>query len=241
MIYINLLNLRLKEMNQLVYDFSRDKSSDDVLKQNADLIRSLDLVKSEKMMLDAELKKYKEAIDRQKIRKSIPKKHGDDPSSPDSFEFDGQNELFGDSFVIDTGNKEMEDRIEALQSQINVLEQTDSDKQELIKKMQQTIDELEADVTKHGGPSSLTSDSFEMTNSNSMNHIKEVLLQFLRKVPISDPGNEELLTIVFNMLRMKPNEIDEIRTSRENLSKNKGTPQKKSSGGVFGGLFKKNK
>ena len=60
MIYINLLNIRLKEMNQLVYDFSRDKSQDEIIQQNANLIRDIDKIKSDKMMLEAEIKKYKD-------------------------------------------------------------------------------------------------------------------------------------------------------------------------------------
>lgn len=238
---INLLNIRLKEMNALVYDFSRDKPQEEIMKTNADLIRELDKLKSNKMEIENELQKLKEAIEKRKMRTSKPehKKDINYPNSPQSFDFDGDdNEIFGESFVIDSSNKELEERLRNVEEELRAAHQTIEIKEKNIAEMQETIEEMEIAV-KSSTVDMKKSESFEMMNSETLKGIKGTLLQFLKKVPPTDKNNELLLNVLLDMLHMKQGEIREIDEIRKKLN-SKDTPVKKkqSSGGLFSRILK---
>ena len=179
MIYINLLNIRLKEMNQLVYDFSRDKPQNEILIQNADLIRDIDKIKSDKMMLEAEIKKYKDAVERQKIRKSKPDRLNNvDPDEPGSFLSVDGKDLFSDSFLNDN-DKQLKENIEILEKQVQEYEQIVSQKQQEIEKLKNEVEELETVIAQKNPERTKTDISFDFINHKDVHHIKDLLQKFL--------------------------------------------------------------
>jgi len=234
---INLLNIRLKELNRLVYDFSRDKPQDETMKTNAELINQIDGVKEEKMMIETELNKLKVAIEKHKIRTSRPeaKKDFDYPNSPASFDFDGEdNEIFGESFVIDSSNKEFEEKYRILQDEMKEAQDTLEDKDNEIKYLTSQIFEFEKSL-KSGQLDLKKSESFEIMNSDTIGSIKGVLIQFLSSVPISDKTNESLLDVLFDMLHITHQETIKIKEARKKLV-NSDTPKKKN--GFFSRMIK---
>ena len=179
MIYINLLNIRLKEMNQLVYDFSRDKPQNEILIQNADLIRDIDKIKSDKMMLEAEIKEYKDAVERQKIRKSKPDRLNNvDPDEPGSFLSVDGKDLFSDSFLNDN-DKQLKENIEILEKQVQEYEQIVSQKQQEIEKLKNEVEELETVIAQKNPERTKTDISFDFINHKDVHHIKDLLQKFL--------------------------------------------------------------
>ena len=66
-------------------------------------------------------------------------------------------------------------------------------------------------------------------------HIKVTLIQFLRNVSLTDRQNEDLLTIIFNMMEFTEVEIQELKLARINLKMVKGKPQRAASSSVMGG------
>lgn len=228
---INKLNTRLMELNRLIYDFSRDRPQEEVMKVNAQLIREVDKIKSDKMMVEAELHKLKEALEKLKIRPSRPEKKGlDYPNSPASFHFDEEdNEIFGESFVIDSNNKELEEKLRKVEEELQASQQMIDDKNKNIAELEEHIERLEA-APKPSELEGRKSESFEMMNNDNIRHIRDVLLKFLRNVPPSDKSNEALLDVVFDMLHMKHEEVRDIKESRNKL-KGVETPNKKKKGG----------
>lgn len=228
-------------MNALVYDFSRDRSHEEMFKTNADLITELDKVKNHKMMVDAELKKFKEAVEKRKIRTSRPdtKKEFDYPNSPASFDFEGdENEIFGESFVIDSSNKELEERLRNIEEELRQAKQDIESKDKNIVELKETIEELES-VPKSASIDMRKSESFEMMNNDTIQNIKATLLQFLKNVPPTDKNNELLLSVIFDMLHMNAKELQDVKESRAKFA-SKDTPQKKkqsSKGGLFSKLL----
>lgn len=221
----------------MVYDFSRDKPQEEVMKVNADLIREIDRIKSEKMMAEAELYKIKDAIERRKNRTSRPetKKNIDYPNSPASFDFDGEdNEIFGESFVIDSNNKELEEKLNSIQEELIAAKETIEQKEKHITILQDQIDDSEG-VKKSESIELKKSESFEMMNNDNIKHIKATLLQFLKSVPPTDKNNEALLNVIFDMLYMRPEEIRDMKETRSKL-KQVDTPKKKATG-IFGRML----
>ena len=53
-------------------------------------------------------------------------------------------------------------------------------------------------------------------------HIKVTLIQFLRNVPFTDRQNEDLLTIIFNMMEFTDVEITDVKMSRTAIKMVKG-------------------
>lgn len=152
---ISRLNIRLKEQNNLVYDFSRDKAQDEIMNMNKSLVREIDKAKSEKMMAEVELNKLKDIVYKMKLRASKTKslRENDAANSPMSFEFDGDNEVFGDSFLIDQSNKELEEKIrqyeekaKASEVQKSSLERTVEMKNKQISELEAQLEELEVDL-----------------------------------------------------------------------------------------------
>ena len=179
MIYINLLNIRLKEMNQLVYDFSRDKPQNEILIQNADLIRDIDKIKSDKMMLEAEIRKYKDAVERQKLRKSKPDRLNNvDPDEPGSFLSVDGKDLFSDSFLNDN-DKQLKENIEILEKQVQEYKQIVSQKQQEIEKLKNEVEELETVIAQKNPERTKTDISFDFINHKDVHHIKDLLRKFL--------------------------------------------------------------
>ena len=179
MIYINLLNIRLKEMNQLVYDFSRDKPQNEILIQNADLIRDIDKIKSDKMMLEAEIRKYKDAVERQKLRKSKPDRLNNvDPDEPGSFLSVDGKDLFSDSFLNDN-DKQLKENIEILEKQVQEYKQIVSQKQQEIEKLKNEVEELETVIAQKNPERTKTDISFDFINHKDVHHIKDLLQKFL--------------------------------------------------------------
>lgn len=235
LVVINALNTRLKEINNLVYDFSRDKPNEEVLKTNADLIRQIDQVKSDKMMVEQDLKKLKEALEKHNIRPSRPEtKNIEYPNSPTSFVFDGEdNEIFGESFIIDSSNKELEEKIKNLEEELRAAQSTIQQKNETIVELETKLEEMEQEQKVPNEPKS---SSFEMMNNDNIKHIKEVLIKFLKNMPRSSKDNEMLLDIVFSMLHMQESEIKEIRLARQKITPPDPPAKKKS--GLFGRMMK---
>jgi len=130
LLIINLLNIRLREINRQLFDFSRDKPHEEILNANACLINEIDKVKEERMMVEVELAKLKGAIEKRKSRLSRPSKPEkgkgfDCPNSPEFFNFDGEeNDVFGDSFIIDSNNKELEDKCRQVEEELNAARET---------------------------------------------------------------------------------------------------------------------
>lgn len=229
---ITRLNIRLKELNNLVYDFSREKTQSEVVQMNRKLIRELDNVRSEKMMIEVELNKVKDILQKRKGRVSKPENRNkqNEPHSPNSFEFDRDgNVMFGDSFLIDSSNKELEERIKFLETDLNNAQDNLSSKNKEIIDLESRVEDLEAELR---NCEQKKSESFEVVNSDNIQHIKGVLLKFLRNVRLSDEGNESLLNVLFSMLHLSDKEIMEIRDTRKKIpefkpQQSKQKPEKK--------------
>lgn len=52
---------------------------------------------------------------------------------------------------------------------------------------------------------------------NLIPHIKATLYQFLRNIPLSERSNEDLLTIIYNMMDFSVQEIQELKLIRISL------------------------
>ena len=72
-----------------------------------------------------------------------------------------------------------------------------------------------------------------MVNNDNIQHIKGVLLKFLRNIRMSDEGNESLLTVLFSMLHLSDKEVVEIKESRKKLSDYKPSVVKQEKRGGF--------
>ena len=63
----------------------------------------------------------------------------------------------------------------------------------------------------------------EDENGGSLiHHIKVTLIQFLRNVALTDRQNEDLLTIIFNIMDFTPVEINELKMARSVIKMVKG-------------------
>lgn len=104
-------------------------------------------------------------------------------------------------------------------------------------KLKKEIMELEARSQSRG---SIPSDEGS-SKSKDIDHVKDILLKFLKETPMTNESNEQLLMIVFSMLYMTKSQIDEIQKSRKDISAImlEEIGKKKKKGGVFGGLFKR--
>lgn len=106
-------------------------------------------------------------------------------------------------------------------------------------KLKQEVLELEAKL------SSRTSLTFEGETSKKpakdIDHVKDILLKFLRETPITSKNNEHLLLIVFSMLFLDKEQQDEIQRSRKLASAQyqEDILKKKPKAGLFSGLFNK--
>ena len=69
-----------------------------------------------------------------------------------------------------------------------------------------------------------------------LKHVRQVMTQFLTKLPVSSRENEEILPVVFSMLNFPTEEINAITEAREKLDEPKNNKK-----GIFGGRNKKNK
>ncbi|CAI2380107.1 unnamed protein product [Moneuplotes crassus] len=235
--YINVLNIRIKELNGLIYDFSRDKTNEEILNRNAALIAKIDKIKQENMETEVELEKLKTAIERRKIRLSRPskldaKKEFEGRQSQESFHFDADNDIFSDSFIIDSNNKELEDKCKQIEEELNAANDLITQKNKQIVELEGVVEKLESDIE-----NKKKSESFEVMNSDSLKHIKGTLIQFLRNVPFTEKNNEILLNVVFDMLYMTSKEIKDIKEARNKLQKS-DTPKKKKGSGLFSRLIK---
>jgi hypothetical protein len=69
-----------------------------------------------------------------------------------------------------------------------------------------------------------------------LKHIRQIMVQFLAKLPFTSKENEDILPILFSMLNFKEGEIEVLTQQRDDLNKEiakekaKETPQK----GIFG-------
>ena len=107
-------------------------------------------------------------------------------------------------------------------------------------KLKKEIVELESRMGSRG---SLPSEGEGTSNKyKDIDHVKDILIKFLKETPITSEGNEQLLFLVFSMLYMTKNQIDEIQQSRKDITIaiQEELSKKKKKGGVFGGLFKRN-
>lgn len=84
-----------------------------------------------------------------------------------------------------------------------------------------------------------------MLNSGESGHIKATLLQFLRSCPLTERNNEQLLSIVMNMMEFSKEEIGELSEAR-NVARHSGSAANAgkgpransvSSGGAPGGHY----
>ena len=66
-------------------------------------------------------------------------------------------------------------------------------------------------------------------------HIKVSLIQFLRNVALTDRQNEDLLTVIFNMMEFTDSEISDLKIARLNIKMVKGKPQRAASSSIAGG------
>lgn len=107
-------------------------------------------------------------------------------------------------------------------------------------KLKNEIKELEARLSSRGSlPSEGESSSAKVKD---IDHVKDILLKFLKETPITSESNEQLLMIVFSMLYMTKSQIDDIQRARKEITAiiQDDMLKKKKKGGVFGGLFKRN-
>ena len=65
-------------------------------------------------------------------------------------------------------------------------------------------------------------------------HIKVTLIQFLRNVALTDRQNEDLLTIIFNMMSFTEVEVTDLKMSRTTIKMVKGKPARAASSSVAG-------
>jgi len=65
-------------------------------------------------------------------------------------------------------------------------------------------------------------------------HIKQTLILFLKNIPLSDPKNEDILNVIFNLMRFNPAEIQQLKLDRINAQ------NKVSSKGKIGSARKQN-
>ena len=104
------------------------------------------------------------------------------------------------------------------------------------KKLKQDINELEAKL------SSRNSLTFEgetsKGKSKDIDHVKDILLKFVKETPITNKGNEQLLLIVFSMLYLTKPQMDEIQKARKiSTAEYEAEIMKRNKKGMFGGLF----
>ncbi len=70
-----------------------------------------------------------------------------------------------------------------------------------------------------------------------LKHVRQIMTQFLSRLPETTRENEDILPVVFSMLNFPPDEINSINEARALL--NEKTAKK--GGGMFGGLMNKKK
>ena len=106
------------------------------------------------------------------------------------------------------------------------------------KQLKNEIIELEARLSSRG---SLTFEGeTSKGKSKDIDHVKDILVKFLKETPITNKGNEQLLLIVFSMLYLTKPQMDEIQKSRKQTSAEfEAEIMKKNKKGMFGGLFGK--
>jgi chaperonin cofactor prefoldin len=175
-LFLSKSHSKIREMNSIIYEGCKNQPDEQF--EYEDLAQNLSKVKEFKTSIENDLNKISRAVEKFRFRKSKPEKL-DHPNSPASFDFEGDdNEIFGESFVIDSNNKELEEKLDKVEKELKLaLEQID-DRDKTIEDLKTQIEELE----KGGRSSALDmkkSESFEMMNSESISHIKNVLIQFL--------------------------------------------------------------
>ena len=100
------------------------------------------------------------------------------------------------------------------------------------------VKELEAKLA------SRTSLTFEeettKKSGKDIEHVKDILVKFLKETPITSKSNEQLLMIVLSMLYLNKPQMDEIHQSRKLLTlQYEEDILKKNKKPMFGGLFKR--
>lgn len=175
-LFLNKLHSKIREMNSIIYEGVKIQS--DAQFDYEELSQNLSKVKEFKTSIESDLNKLSHAVEKFRVRKSKPEKM-DHPNSPASFDFDGDdNEIFGESFVIDSNNKELEEKLAKVEEELKQTLNQIEEKDKTIEDLKTQVEELE----KGGRSSTLDmkkSESFEMMNSESISHIKNVLIQFL--------------------------------------------------------------
>lgn len=63
-------------------------------------------------------------------------------------------------------------------------------------------------------------------------HIKGTLFQFLKKCPITEKTNEDLLNPIYGMMEFTPNEVQELKIARINLGAKPAKPSKGKAGAM---------
>lgn len=107
-------------------------------------------------------------------------------------------------------------------------------------KLKEEVHELEAKVM------SRTSLNFEdetgKTSVKDIEHLKDILMKFLKEVPLTNKSNEQLLHIVFSMLYINKPQMDEIHQARKIHTANyEEDIVQKNKKPMFGGLFSRSK
>lgn len=104
------------------------------------------------------------------------------------------------------------------------------------KQLKDEINDLEARLSSRG---SLTFEGETSKNkSKDIDHVKDILLKFVRETPVTSKGNEQLLLIVFSMLYLSKPQMDEIQKCRKQITEQYETEiMKRNKKGMFGGFF----
>jgi len=69
-----------------------------------------------------------------------------------------------------------------------------------------------------------------------LKHVRQIMTQFLSRLPETTKENEDILPVLFSMLNFAQEDIDSVVEARAQLN-----TAKKGGGGMFGGLTKKKK
>ena len=72
-----------------------------------------------------------------------------------------------------------------------------------------------------------------------LKHIRQIMIQFLAKLPFTTKENEEILPILFSMLNFKEGEIESVTLQRDELNKEMSKEKAKDNGKNIFGFGKK--
>jgi hypothetical protein len=86
-------------------------------------------------------------------------------------------------------------------------------------------------------------------SDGDVEHMKDILLKFLHSCPVTSKDNEQLLSILFSMMYISKEEIQELQMARGGfiaMASSMNTEavddmKKKTKKGFMGGMFKKSK